>query len=114
MNRRFVTNAGWAMILVGTVSRLAGPALAAELTLAREGSSQYRIVIPAAASETEKRAAAELQSFLKQISRAELPVVADDAPRTPHEIILGNNRHLAAQGRKGHQPALPLIEENLA
>ena len=95
MNRRFVTNAGWAMILVGTVSRLAGPALAAELTLAREGSSQYRIVIPAAASETEKRAAAELQFFLKQISRAELPVVADDAPRTPHEIILGNNRHLS-------------------
>ncbi|MCX6922348.1 MAG: DUF4838 domain-containing protein [Verrucomicrobia bacterium] len=100
-----LTKAGRAMILACTLSLLAQSA-AAELTLAQEGASEYRIVISATASETEKRAASELQSFLKQISRAELPIIPDTEPRTTNEIILGNNRHLSGLGAPIEVPAL--------
>ena len=69
-------NLAWICLLLST------SAPAAELTLARESSSEYQIVISATASETEIRAASELQSFLRQVSSAELPVVTDDDPRT--------------------------------
>jgi len=67
---------------------------AAELVLADNGPSDYVIVIGADASPSEKHAAAELQKFLKEISGAELQIVTDDAPMRPHEIILGENKHL--------------------
>ena len=65
------------------------------LLLARRGRSDYRIVLSKTASATEKRAAEELQRFLREISGAVLPIVTDDEPLTGHEIVLGNNRHLA-------------------
>ena len=62
---------------------------AAELVLADRGKSEYCIVIAADASPSTKYAAKELQTFLKQISVAELPVVTDRQAATGHEIVLG-------------------------
>ncbi len=68
------------------------------LVLVKDGHSDYRIVVPQGATESEKRAAEELHDFIKQISGADLIVVADEPPITAHEIILGHNRHLSQIG----------------
>ena len=46
-------------------------------TLFQDGQSDYRIVIAADAPETEQYAAQELQTWLREVSGAELPIVAD-------------------------------------
>jgi hypothetical protein len=66
------------------------------LTLTRDGKSDYVIVTAAEALPSEQHAADELQRFLREISGAELPIVRDDQPLKPHEIVLGlDNAHLA-------------------
>lgn len=74
--------------------------------LARNGVSDFRIVVPAEASPSTKYAAEELQRFLKEITGAELPIVGDSEPVSSHEIILGNNAHLGAIGITIDFPAL--------
>jgi len=64
------------------------------LVIADGGKSDYRIVISDEASPSEKHAADELQKFLKEISGAMLPIVADETPVSNNEIILGDNAHL--------------------
>jgi len=62
----------------------ANPALAAAPPLAENGTSDFQIVVPDQATESERYAAEELQSFLKQISGALLPIVAESrAPQGP-------------------------------
>jgi hypothetical protein len=63
----------------------------AELTIAEGGKSDYRIVIPHEAIPSERYAAEELKSYLSKITGASLPIVDNRAPRTPHEIILGDD-----------------------
>ncbi len=70
--------------------------LAADLILADAGKTDFRIVIAADAGPSTQYAAKELQSFLKQISDAELPIVNDREQATEHEIELGLNSHLKA------------------
>ena len=65
-----------------------------DLVIADGGKSDYRIVISNEASPSEKHAADELQKFLKEISGAMLPIVADETPASNNEIILGDNAHL--------------------
>jgi hypothetical protein len=72
-------------------------AFAADLILADSGKSDFRIVIADAGPSTQY-AAKELQSFLKQISGAELPIVTDHGPTAAHEIVLGESSHLKALG----------------
>lgn len=98
MNVKRNSNVGWAMIVTCLALWLAQSVTEATITLARDGASEYRIVIPANASEVEKLAAAELQTFLTQMSRADLPIISDDQPSGAREIILGNNRHLNELG----------------
>ena len=64
------------------------------LILAEGKQSRYRIVIPSAASPSEKRAAEVLQAHLLQISGAPLPVIGADKARSPYEILLGQNDRL--------------------
>ena len=81
------------------------PAASQALTLTKDGKSDYAIVLAANASPSEKHAANELQSFLREISGAELPIVGDDQPLKPHEIILGlTNAHV---GQLDVKPDLP-------
>lgn len=71
-------------------------ASAAELTVADGGKSEFRIVTAPQPAGHLQLAATELQSFLKQISDAELPLADDTGAPGAHEIILGDNAHLRA------------------
>jgi hypothetical protein len=79
-------------ILLATLSLLALTATTrADLTIAEGGKSDYRIVIPHAPIPSERYAAEELKSYLRQITGVSLPIVDNLAARTPHEIILGDD-----------------------
>ncbi len=79
-------------ILLATLGLLALTATTrAELTIAEGGKSDYRIVIPHDAIPSERYAAEELRSYLGKITGASLPIVDNQAPRTAHEIILGDD-----------------------
>jgi len=66
----------------------------AQLVLAENRRSQFKIVRADDASERTLLAAQELQSFLKQVTSVELPIVSDTAPMGEREIIIGANAHL--------------------
>ncbi|MCC7493644.1 MAG: DUF4838 domain-containing protein [Fimbriimonadaceae bacterium] len=68
----------------------------AALDLARDGRSPYQIVLPVAASPSQRYAASELQSFFEQITGAKLPVLDDAAPLPAQAILLGLTRHTGA------------------
>ena len=60
-----------------------------KLVIADKTTSNYVIVISETASPSEKHAADELQSFLKEISGADLTIVTDSGDLRSHEIVLG-------------------------
>lgn len=65
------------------------------ISLVTNGQSDYRIVIPAAATDIEHQAASELQNYLQEISGATLPIVNDDTAPATNEILIGNARATA-------------------
>ncbi|NLF73392.1 MAG: DUF4838 domain-containing protein [Candidatus Anammoximicrobium sp.] len=76
-----------------------------ELTLSRDGQSEYVIVIPTEATPVEQTAARELREHLAQVTGATLPVVsagksANDKPR----IVLGDGP-LTRELLPGFEPA---------
>jgi hypothetical protein len=75
------------------------PSLPAEsktpgLEITRDGQSRYSIVIAENASPSIRYAATELQTFLREMTGAELAIITDRQPLRKREIILGNNAHL--------------------
>jgi hypothetical protein len=82
----------WQIALALTL--MLGANAPAELTLAANGQSRYRIVLPAQAIPSERYAADELQRYLEWISGAKLPIVTDAEPPQSCEILLGDNAHL--------------------
>jgi len=64
------------------------------MIIAKNCSSDYRIVIGENASPSEKHSATELHTFLKEISGAEIPISTDEIPLSDNEIIIGDNKHL--------------------
>jgi hypothetical protein len=67
---------------------------AAEIVVAENGRSDYRIVVADGASPSTRYAAAELQMFLAQISGARLPITSDREAPAAHEIVLGQGSRL--------------------
>ena len=68
-----------------------------KMTLISGGESQYVIVKGLNASPSENTAAAKLQSYLKQISGVELPIIPDaSAIPTAKEIIIGKTNREGA------------------
>ncbi len=67
----------------------------AGLIITDQGKSKYRIVVPISAIPSERYAAEELQRYIEKMSGAKLPIVTDAEPRAAHEILLGDNLHLA-------------------
>ena len=63
------------------------------VTIARDGKSDYVIVLAKDAPPANQRAAKELQSYLKQMCGAELAIVDDDRPPA-RSIMVGPNRFL--------------------
>ena len=65
------------------------------IDLARNGRTDYRIVVPDSASYADLHAALELQAFLQQMTGAEFPVVSDRLPAGGHDILLGASARLS-------------------
>lgn len=65
-----------------------------EIVLTDNEVSPYRIVIPAAATESERKAANVLQKYLIEISGTVLPIVPANVHRSKYEIVLGQNERL--------------------
>ena len=66
--------------------------------LVKDGVSEYVIVRGENATADEIKASTELQSYLKQISGAELPIVTDSTPAVEKEIVIGlTNRETEGQ-----------------
>ncbi len=63
------------------------------LTLVRNGKSAYTIVIPTHATEVESLAAAEFQSYVQQMSGAQMPIVPDVPEVMPGpSVLIGRTR----------------------
>lgn len=76
------------MKLLSLAVALASAAFAAQpLTLVENGKSTYSICLSSEASPSEKRGAAELQKFLREMSGAQLPIVTD-AMKVKGDLIL--------------------------
>ena len=91
----------WTWILVTGLALLveaARPAAAEELVLAENGKSACAIVVAPDASPSTRHGAEELQSFLREMTGAELTILADTEPLGEREIILGDNKHLRSLG----------------
>ncbi len=88
-------------LILASAVLLTLPLMAAQaqgLVLAQKGESPFVIVRSVNASPTEIHAAGELQAFLEQISGARLPIVTDDEPVGPHEVMLGDTTHQKPAG----------------
>src|SRR5439155_19184834 len=73
---------------------MASDALA--LTLVKDGRSDYVIVLAKDPLPANRRAVQELQSCLKQMSGAELPIIDDTKHAPLHAILVGPNQFLEA------------------
>lgn len=82
------------VVVVAVSCLFASEAWAVDLVLADGGKSAYKIVVADNASPSTKHGAEELQRFLQQISGADLPIISDQQPKCPKEIIIGDNAHL--------------------
>ncbi|HEX8037548.1 MAG TPA: alpha-glucuronidase family glycosyl hydrolase, partial [Chryseosolibacter sp.] len=72
----------------------------AGIVIAENQASRYRILLPSAPTETDRKAAAVLQDYLLQISGAALPIIGADKHRSRYEIVLGQNDRLDETGVK--------------
>lgn len=81
------------LVACGTAS---AKAAGASRLLAEGGKTEYRIVVGAKASATEKAAARELAKHLVEMTGARFPIIDDGQAQGSKEIIVGNNAHLAA------------------
>ena len=93
---------GVALLLCGSAVAQGG----AEIILAEEGRSAYRIVTAAAAPPSTRYAAEELRDFLEKITGARLPIVADTADAQEADILVGRSRRLKSLGLNIDLPSL--------
>ena len=70
------------------------------VVLARNGASDYVILIPESAGPPIRYAARELQKYLEQISGAKLPIAEGTAPRGKPVVIVGEHPRLNRLGVK--------------
>ena len=104
-------------MLVPACALVAGCALVpetepADLRLAVRGeSAAYTIVIPAAASPSQKYAAEELRDFTERTTGVKLPIATDAAPLPTKAILLGQTKY--TEGLVGHgEPAADNLGED--
>src|SRR5437762_9123374 len=68
---------------------------AESIQLVKGGQSAYAIVVRENASPSEKRGAKEIQTFVKQMSGAELPIKSEVAAPQENEIVVGVGKRAA-------------------
>lgn len=77
-----------------------GVTLAADVVLIENGQPQYTIVLSAHSLPAERRGAEELQSHLKEISGATLPIVTDEQPLAQNAVLVGRTKYTEQLGVK--------------
>jgi hypothetical protein len=87
-----------ARLLIALCLLVAAQTNAAELVLAKNAKSPFRIVVATNAIPSERYAAQELQHYLEKISGATLPIVTDEGRLASNEILLGDNAHVRKLG----------------
>lgn len=94
-------------MLMSACASLPGGAGGEQITLAREGETDYTIIIALEAAPEVEEAASELSYFLGEITGAEFEVKRDDAAATPFEVVLGetNRKRLADVPAQQHPTA---------
>ena len=65
------------------------------LELAKDGKSEYRVVVAKGAEEPIPAVAKEFVMFFEEITGVKLPIVSDAGPMREKEIIIGPSKHLA-------------------
>ena len=68
---------------------------AKELTLAKDGKTDYKIVIAAKPAKQVKYAAEEMSKFLKEMTGADFKIVSDKEAKGKYEIVLGETNRNA-------------------
>lgn len=71
-----------------------------EISLVKNGKTNYSIIISSKAGLGIVKAANELHKYIADISGADIPVKNDESPVTDYEIILGSNVHNEKLGFK--------------
>src|SRR5262245_58330786 len=72
----------------------------ADLPLIQNGHSPYVILLAADASAADTRGAREIQLFLREMTGADLPILAENHTLPAHAIVLGRSKHLEELGVK--------------
>lgn len=71
-----------------------------EITLTKNASSDYRIIIPSNATKSELKAASYLQRYIENVGGARMSIVRDKDKSIGPEISMGNTNRLAELGLK--------------
>ncbi len=90
------------VLAISMIAIHASVTLAASLTLAKDGKSDYVIVLSANPLPANQRAAKELQTYFKQMTGAELPIVDDAKPLPAKAIVIGANKFVEADKKLGN------------
>gem|GEM_PF-5337086 len=93
MRRQTLTAAVLLALAAATAAAAADPDT---LVLARDGNTEYCVVIAAAAAPQIRAVAADFAQLFQRMTGAAIPVVPDSAPLTETEIIIGPSAHLDA------------------
>jgi hypothetical protein len=64
-------------------------------TIICDGRTDWTVIVGTGASLSEIRAAQELQHFLHEMTGVMVPIVDDQGPLLPNEILIGKNDHLS-------------------
>jgi hypothetical protein len=65
------------------------------ISLTDGSSSRYRIIIPSSATASEQKAADVFQGYILRITGVALPILRDDQPAYPYEIVIGQSKRLS-------------------
>src|SRR6478672_8929134 len=76
------------------------PTAQADLTLVQNGHSPYVILLAPDASSADTRGARDIQLFLRQMTGADLPILAENDGLPAHAIVVGRSKHLDQLGVK--------------
>jgi hypothetical protein len=87
-------------LLMTTISSMA----LSELKLVEQSKSNFKIIIPSEASETEVEASKILQQYIERVSKAKLQILRDSSPKTKFEILLGKTNRFKIS-KSTNQPA---------
>ena len=100
-----LSGAGMATSGVG-ITTSAATASNKPLVLGKQGQSSYSILLSQDASPSERRAAAELQKFVEEMTGARLPIITDGTKATGDLVLVGDSRQVR-EARLGNPVAKP-------